>query len=137
MLKPATGRLDGYGWAPGDLERVCSGVQHVAALSGPERVTEEQAEARAALLDEAFIYYSNGLSAAPYNPTGYIVRLPDLGWTHGGIGRHVRFAKQRVQKLIKTGEERMRDHSGDKPQTVVFDHAVRGASADADTPTRP
>lgn len=94
-------RLSGYGWAPGDLERVCSGAPHVAALSDPEGVAEEQAEARAALLHEALIFYSNGLSAASYNRTGYIVRLADLGWKHSEIGRHVRLTKQRVQKLIK------------------------------------
>ena len=94
-------RLNAYGWTPNDLDRVCSGSRHVTNLLDPAHATEQEAEAYAALVDEARAYYSTGLAAASGLRTGYLVRLAGHGWTQSELGNLVGLTRQRVQKLIQ------------------------------------
>lgn len=94
-------RLSFYGWEPADLARVCSRPREAALLRDAKDISEEEAEALAALAREAVIYYSNGLTVASSQRTAYMARLAEFGWAQTEVGKHVGLTKQRVQKLMK------------------------------------
>lgn len=103
-------RLSDYGWEPEDLERVCSNPRELAKLPKVDSLLpdadsvvkmEKEAEALAALVHEASMYYGNGSAMALDRRTHYVARLSGLGWNQTQLASLVGVSKQRVQALLK------------------------------------
>lgn len=96
-------RLGNYGWVPEDLRRVCSNPREVAQLPGSDYsvTSEDQAEALAALVHEASIYYSNGHSLALSLRLSYVARLSTSGWALSEVASLLGMTRQRVHAMLK------------------------------------
>lgn len=70
-------RLAAYGWSPDDLRAVCTAPHTIASMSPPEMTTETEAEALAALTDEATAFSLLGVSASAYRRQEYAARLSE------------------------------------------------------------
>lgn len=96
-------RLSDYGWEPADLERLCSNPRELAKLPESDSLDNagEKAEAFAALVHEASMYYGNGSTVALYRRSMYVARLSALGWSQTQLGSLIGVTKQRVQVMLK------------------------------------
>lgn len=94
-------RLSGYGFHPHSLSEVCSNPRFAAALPDSEKCDERNAEAYAALANEAALYYSTGYSMSRDAELGYSRRLIALGWFQLQVASLLGVTKQRVSALLK------------------------------------